>query len=81
MREDEWTSWLACLGRLSAEQLLQLRQCLDAVAAVDALEAALLRWRSQHPECPHCQGLYVVSNGHADGRQRYKCRRTSTRAM
>ena len=74
MRDNELTSWLACLGRLSAEQRLQLRQRLDTVAAEDGVEAALLRRRSRHPECPHCQGLHVVRNGHADGRQRYKCR-------
>ena len=74
MRDNELTSWLACLGRLSAEQRLQLRQRLDTVAAEDGVEAALLRRRSRHPGCPHCQGLHVVRNGHADGRQRYKCR-------
>lgn len=74
MRDTELKAWLCGVDRLNARQRQQLRQRLDAATSMDEVDAALQRRRDQHPQCPHCQSPRVVRNGHADGRQRYKCR-------
>ncbi|CAM3735953.1 IS1595 family transposase [Roseateles saccharophilus] len=74
MRDTELKAWLDCVDHLNPEQRQQLRRRLDAATSLDEVDGALQRLRDKHPQCPRCQSLRVVRNGHADGRQRYKCR-------
>lgn len=74
MREEELKDWLGGLRRLSALQRKLLRQQLEAADSRDVVAEALDQRWARHPGCPHCNSLAVVRNGHADGRQRYKCR-------
>lgn len=65
---------LGQLGELSATQRLELLQALQAAPQHEKV-LQMVQSRLDGPrQCPHCQGVKLVRNGHADGLQRYKCR-------
>lgn len=65
---------VAQLGELTATQRRELLQRLQAAPQHEQV-LQMVESRLDGPrQCPHCQGVKLVRNGHADGLQRYKCR-------
>lgn len=65
---------LALLGDLTATQRRELLQRLQEAPHYEQV-LEMVESRLDAPRgCPHCQGVKLVRNGHADGLQRYKCR-------
>lgn len=65
---------VAQLGELTATQRRELLQRLQAAPQHEQV-LQMVESRLDGPRhCPHCQGVRLVRNGHADGLQRYKCR-------
>lgn len=65
---------VAQLGELTATQRRELLQRLQAAPQHEQV-LQMVESRLDGPrQCPHCQGVKLVRNGHADGMQRYKCR-------
>lgn len=66
---------LAQLSELTATQRRVLMQRLQGASEREQV-LQLVESRLDGPRsCPRCKGSKVVRNGHADGLQRYKCRR------
>lgn len=65
---------VAQLGELTATQRRELLQLLHAAPQHEQVLQMVESGLDGPRHCPHCQGVKLVRNGHADGLQRYKCR-------
>lgn len=74
MTASELKRVMAAVAALSADEIEQVKRVLSAREG-QVVKAVVERERMANVKaCPHCGGLRFVKDGHANGRQRFRCR-------
>ena len=76
MNRAAFRQLMAQAHRLTAQQRAQLQSRLQETAPSQPNQVIEgLEQRVQHnPQCPHCDGEYIIRHGREQGIQRYRCK-------